>query len=317
MATVAQYSEFGSPDVLEIVTVPTPSAPANGVVVEVRAAGVNPIDWKLLSGLRKGAPLTEPRRIGSDAAGVIRDVGENVAEWQVGDQVIVRGADGAYASHVVALPAQLTRKPDIFSWEQAAAVSVPVGTAYQALISLGVAENSSGKTLLIHAGSGGVGQAAIQFARSWGVAVVATASAENQARLSNLGAIPVVYGPGLADRVREAAPQGVDVALDAAGTDEAIATSFELVADRNQIGTVVLGARAAELGIRAWAGGSPTPLTPEELMLRRDAVDVAAELMRNGEFDIEISGRYSLADAADALRESLTGHVRGKIVILP
>lgn len=314
MAVVVQYSRFGGPEVLEVVEVPTPSAPPDGVVVEVRAAGVNPIDSKLRSGLRSSPPLTGPRRVGSDAAGVVIETGAQVGGWSVGDEVIVRGADGAYASHVVAYPRQLVAKPKTLSWEQAGAIGVPAGTAFQVLTSLGV---TRGDTLLIHGGSGAVGQAAVQFAHAWGATVVATSSVANHARLVELGAIPIAYGPGLADRVRAVSPQGIDVALDAAGTTEAIETSLELVADHNRIGTIVLGAKAAELGIRAWAGGSPVPLTAHEQALRREAIDAVAELVRRGEFEIEISRRLPLSAAAEAQRESESGHVRGKIVLLP
>ena len=147
--------------------------------------------------------------------------------------------------------------------------------------------------------------------------MIATASEGNHDRLRELGAIPVAYGPGLADRVRAAAPEGVDVALDAAGTDEAIEVSKELVADHDRIGTIVLGWRAAELGIRAWSGGSPVPLTPEESALRAEAIPLAAQLAARGEFELEIAHRYPLAEAAEAHRQSETGHVRGKIVLLP
>jgi NADPH:quinone reductase-like Zn-dependent oxidoreductase len=300
--------------VLEVVDIATPTAPPDGVVVEVRAAGVNPIDSKLRSGLRASPPLNGPRRVGSDAAGVVSELGARVDGWSVGDEVIVRGADGAYATHVVASPQQLVAKPQDLSWEQAAAIGVPAGTAYQALKSLRVGR---GDTLLIHGGSGGVGQAAVQFARAWGATVIATASAANHARLTELGAIPIAYGPGLVDRIRAVAPQGVDVVLDAAGTAEAVETSLALVRDRDRIGTIVLGARAAEFGIRAWAGGSPVPLTPQEQSLRREAIGAVAELVAKGEFEIEISRRLPLESAAEAQRESETGHVRGKIVLVP
>jgi NADPH:quinone reductase-like Zn-dependent oxidoreductase len=314
VATVVQYSRIGGPEVLEVVEVPTPSAPADGVVVEVQAVGLNPVDIKQRAGRRATPPITEPRRTGADAAGVITEVGDNVTDWNVGDKVIVVGASGTYTSHLVAKTSQLEPKPSVWTWEQAAGVGIPVGTAYQALRSLGV---TSGTRLLIHAGSGAVGQAAIQFAVAWGASVVATAGEANQDRVRELGATPVVYGDGLTDRVREVAPDGIDTVLDAAGTDEALQTSFELVADRSHIGTVVAGDRAAELGIRAWSGGNPIPLTDEEQRLRREGISAAAELAAQGKFDVEIGARFALADAADAQRASEGGGVRGKIVLIP
>jgi NADPH:quinone reductase-like Zn-dependent oxidoreductase len=314
MSKVAQYSEFGSLDAVEVVEVPAPTAADDGVVVEVKAAGINPIDWKLILGIRPTPPITSPRRIGTDAAGVIVESGEAVDGWSIGQHVIVRGAAGALATHVVASASQLDALPSSLDFEQGAAMGVPVGTAYQALKSLGVIR---GTRLLIHGGSGSVGQAAIQFARSWGATVVATASEANQARLRELGAIPVVYGPGLLERIRTAAPDGIDLILDAAGTDEALEASFALVPDRQQIGTIVVGFKAAELGIRAWSGGSPVPLTDEEQRLRHEAIGAAAELVARGEFEVEIGARFPLEKAADALKLSKSGSVRGKIVVIP
>jgi len=314
MATVVQYSRLGAPDVLEVVEVRIPSVTPGHVLVEVQAVGVNPIDSKLRSGRRPSPPIDAPRRVGSDASGLILDVGDGVDGWAVGDEVIVQGATGAYASHLVLEPSTLVRKPSVWTWSQAAAVGVPVSTAHQALRSLGVGE---GTRLLIHGGTGGVGQAAVQFAVAWGAKVFATASPSNHARLLELGAVPLSYGEGLVERVREAAPDGIDVVLDGAGTDEALEASFELVQDRSRIGTIVAGPRAAELGIRAWSGGSPVPLTDEELRLRAEGVPAAIELASQGQFDVEVSERFPLARAADAQRLSEEGHTRGKIVLIP
>lgn len=314
MPHAIEYDRFGGPEVLEFREIPYATPADDGVVVEVKAAGVNPIDWKLRSGARASEPITSPRRVGSDAAGVISAVGPDVDGWRVGDEVIVSSARGGYASEIAVPASKLARKPENLSFEQAAAIPVPVGTAYQSLRSLEVGE---GDTLLLHGGSGAVGQAAIQLARRFGATVIATASERNHDHLRELGAIPVVYGDGLADRVRAAAPQGVTVALDAAGTDEAIAVSKELVADHDRVGTLVQGAKAAELGIRAWSGGNPVPLTEQELAWRAEAVPLVAELAARGEFLLELAHRYPLADAAEAHRQSQTGHVRGKIVLIP
>ena len=314
MPYAIEYDRLGGPEVLEYREI-AHTMPARGeVLIEVRAIGVNPIEWKIRAGIRSSGPFTGPRRLGADAAGVIVAVGEGLDGWAIGDEVIVSNGRGAYATELVSAASKLTRKPSGLSWEEAAAIPIPVGTAHQAITSLGVGEAD---TFLLHGGSGAVGQAAIQLARRLGATVVATASAANHERLRQLGAIPVAYGPGLADRVRAAAPQGVDVALDAAGTDEAIEVSKELVGDHARVATIVQGARAAELGIRAWGGGNPVPLTAEEAALRVDAVPLAAQLAADGVFELEIAGRYPLTEAAEAHRQSETGHVRGKIVLIP
>nr|WP_281387096.1 zinc-binding dehydrogenase [Jiangella mangrovi] len=171
--------------------------------------------------------------------------------------------------------------------------------------------------MLVHAGAGAVGQAALQFARQWGVRAIATARAENHDRLRELGAVPVEYGPGLLDRVRAAAPDGVDVALDAAGTDEALEVSLALVADRTRIGTVVAVERAEELGIRAWSGSRPGRLTPDERALRREGVALALELAAKEAFEWEVAAEFPLAAVAEAHRLSETGHARGRVVLVP
>ena len=311
--TVVQYSRIGGPEVLEFASVPQPVPAAGEVLVEVLAIGVNPIDAKLRSGVRKTPPITHPRRTGSDASGVIVEVGEGVEGWAVGEEVIA-SASGAYATFLAVQAEKLDRKPDEWSFEQAAAVGVPVSTAYQALRSLDL---TAGQTLLVHAGSGAVGQAAIQFAVAWGATVVATAGPARQERVRELGAIPVEYGDGLVDRIRAVAPQGIDVVLDGAGTDEALEASFQLVSDRGRIGTIVVGARAAELGIRAWSGGNPVPLSDEELRLRREGVAVASSLAAEGRFDVEVAETLPFDQAAEAQRRVETGEARGKIVLLP
>lgn len=314
MATQIQYDHLGGPEVLEVASVPDPEAPEDGVVVAVRAASVNPIDGKLRSGTRPSPPITRPRVPGSDAAGVVLSVGPGVTGWAPGDDVVVRDARGAYTTRLVAPASHLVRKPAAVSWEDAAAIGVPVSTAHQALVSLGV---GAGTTLLIHGGSGSVGRAAIQLAHRSGATVVATASPAHHERLRELGAHPVAYGPGLLERLREAAPQGYDRILDAIGTDEALETSFALVDDRSHIGTIVVGARAAELGIRAWGGGNPVPLTAEELQLRAEAYPLVLGLLAEGAFEVDIARTFPLEEAAEAARLVEGGHPGGKVILLP
>lgn len=312
MSTAIAYTEFGGPEVLQQIEIPEPMPAAGQVAIRVEAVGVNPIDGKLRSGVRTSAPITEPRRVGNDGAGVVTAVGEGVDGFRAGDPVVF-SAPGAYATDVVTDAAQVHARPRQVSPAVGAALGIPVGTAYQTLRSLAV---TAGDTVLVHAGSGAVGQALIQYAVLWGATVVATASPRRFDRVRALGATPVAYGEGLEGRVREAAPQGVTVAIDAAGTDEALQTSLALVADRTRIATLVRGKDADGLGIRAFSGGSPHPLTAQQQEWRREATPVTLALLAADRFSIELGPSFPLADAADAHR-ALAGGVDGKIVLVP
>lgn len=313
MTTAIAYTEFGDPDVLHEIPVPDPVPAAGEVAVRVTAAGVNPIDAKLRSGLRPSGEITAPRRVGGDGAGVVAAVGDGVDGFRVGDAVVFAGASGAYATEIVVSADRVFARPSQVSAAEGAALGIPVGTAYQTLRSLAV---GAGDTLLVHGGSGAVGQALIQFAVLWGATVVATSSERRFDRVRDLGAIPVAYGEGLADRVREAVPQGATAAIDAAGTDEALHTSIELVPDRQRIATLVRGRDAAGLGIRAFSGGSPEPLTAQQQVWRAEAVPVTLALMAAGRFSVELGPSFALAHAAEAHRAIEAG-VDGKITLVP
>ncbi|MCC4906723.1 NADP-dependent oxidoreductase [Microbacterium sp. cx-59] len=313
MTQAIVYSEHGGPDVLRLIELDTPAPGPGQVAVRVEAAGVNPIDGKLRSGLRGPGPMTAPRRIGNDGAGVITAVGEGVDGFRPGDEVVLFGASGVYATDVVVTVSAVQPRPPQVSAAQGAALGIPVGTAYQSLRSLAV---GPGDTVLVHAGSGAVGQAAIQLAALWGATVIATASPARFDRLRELGAVPVAYGDGLEERVRAAAPQGVTVALDAAGTDEAIQTSLAVVADPTRIATIVRGPDAAGFGIRAFSGGSPEPLTDQQQAWRAEAVPVVLALMAAGRFTVELGPEFALADAVEAHRVLASG-ANGKITLVP
>ncbi|WP_262927713.1 zinc-binding dehydrogenase [Microbacterium sp. NIBRBAC000506063] len=152
---------------------------------------------------------------------------------------------------------------------------------------------------------------------AWGATVVATGSPARHEQLRALGAIPVAYGEGLLERLREAAPDGVTVALDCAGTDEALDTSLALVADRGRVATIVRGPDAADYGIRAFSGGSPTPLTEQENAWRIAALAATVELIARGDFVIDLGPQFALADAAKAHELVETGKAGGKIVLIP
>ncbi|MER7445779.1 NADP-dependent oxidoreductase [Microbacterium sp. NPDC097977] len=314
MARAIVYTEFGSPDVLHLIEVPDPIALSGEAVVRIEAAGVNPIDAKLRSAKRPSPPITEPRGVGFDGAGVIESVGDGVAGFAVGDRVAIRDTVGTYASHLSVAVEKLVTLPDSVTAAEGAGIGIPAGTAFQALRSLGVAQ---GDVLLVHGGSGAVGQAAVQFAVAWGATVIATASPARHEQLRELGAVPVAYGDGLLDRVRDAAPDGVTVALDCAGTDEAIEVSLDLVADRDRIATIVRGPDAASFGIRAFSGGSPEPLSAQELEWRAEALAATVELLAAGDFTIELGPAIPLAEAARAHELVESGAASGKIVLVP
>lgn len=307
------YTAFGGPEVLALGDVDAPQPTPGHVVVRVEAAGVNPIDAKLRSGFRGSAAITTPRHVGIDGAGVVTAVGADVDGFRVGDAVVFAVGSGSYATEVLVPAGRLHHRPPQVSAAEGAALGVPAGTAYQALRSLDV---RSDDTLLIHGGSGSVGQAAIQFAVLWGATVIATASPRRFDHIRELGATPVAYGEGLADRVREATPDGVTVAFDAAGTDEALQVSRELVVDLNRVATIVRGADAAGLGIRAFSGGSAVPLTAQQQAWRTEAVPVTLALLAADRFSVELGPSLPLTDAAEAHRLVEAG-TAGKITLIP
>lgn len=314
MARAIVYTEFGSPTVLHEIEVPDPVAARGEVVVRIEAAGVNPIDAKLRSRKRPSPDITEPRPVGFDGAGVVEALGDGVEELALGDRVAIRDTLGTYASALAIATEKLAKLPDAVTAAEGAAIGIPAGTAYQALRSLGVTE---GDVLLVHGGSGAVGLAAVQFAVAWGATVIATASPARHDQLRELGAIPISYGEGLLARVRDAAPAPVTVVLDCAGTDEAIETSLALVADRDRIATIVRGPDAASFGIRAFSGGSPVPLTAEELAWRAEALPKTVELLSAGDFTIEFGPELPLAEAVTAHELLESGAASGKIILVP
>lgn len=320
MPRIVRPTAYGTPDVLEVTQVPRPQAAADGVVVEVRAAGVNPIDWKLYSGAfhavdadhedAAGIAASMPS-IGLECAGVVTEVGAQVNDVQVGDEVIVYPVTGSYADYVTAAATSIFAKPAGLGWAEAGSLMLTGTTAVHALHAARV---GAGDTVLIHGGAGGVGLMGVQLAVAAGATVIATAAEGNHALLRELGATPVVYGTGLADRVRAAAPQGLDAALDFAGTHEALDVSLELVLDRTRIASITGSARRAETGI-ALLGYGPGQDAGTEVRAaaREKLVDRAA----TGALRVVVDVTFPLADAATAHKLGLAGHAPGKLVLIP
>lgn len=313
MPRAVVHTAFGGPEVLTVVEVPSRPLGAGELRVRVEAAGVNPVDAKLRSGRRASPPIDGPRRVGIDAAGVVVEVGPEVDGFRPGLPVALVDVRGAYADEVVVTADRAFPRPSGVSAAQGAALGVPVGTAYQSLRSLAIGPDD---TLLVHGASGAVGRAAVQFAVLLGARVIGTSSQRRAEGLRSLGATVVPYGEGLAGRVRDAAPEGVTAALDCVGTDEAIASSLQLVPDRRRIVTLVRGAEAEGFGIRAFSGGSPHPLTDREAALRREAVPVALALLARSAFAVELGPELPLAEAALAHRLVESG-TDGKIILRP
>ncbi|MFV2022780.1 NADP-dependent oxidoreductase [Micromonospora sp. LOL_023] len=304
MSTKIVFYEYGEPDVLRLVEFSEPEAAAGQVRVQIRAAGVNPVDCKIRRGAFSGLggePDIFPQTLGNEFAGVVDQVGEDVVGVSVGDEVFGFANAEAYGKHLLVTPEQFTAKPAELSWETAGSLSAVGQTAWNALRELQVC---AGDTLLVHAAAGGVGTVAVQLAVASGVHVIGTASQRNHDYLRSLGAYPVEYGDGLTDRVRELAPSGVDATLDAIG-GAAIAASLELVSDRERIGTLVDQDAANRFGIKRLRG------TRSSAILAELAAQCAA-----GNLKLPISKAFSLKDAADAHREVETGHVRGKVTLV-
>ncbi|MFC8923652.1 NADP-dependent oxidoreductase [Cellulosimicrobium sp. NPDC057127] len=304
------YSRHGGPEVLKLTELPTPRVGPDAVLVRVRAASVNPVDWKVREGYLD--PLMDtvfPVVPGWDVAGVVEQVGLDTPELQVGDEVfgyvrkdVVGGAvaGGTFAELVAAPVRTLARKPAAWSFEEAAAVPLAGLTAYQTIRRSGV---SAGQTVLVQAAAGGVGSFAVQIARSLGARVIGTASESNHEFLRSLGAEPVAYGDGLAGRVRDLAPEGVDVVLDYVGGD-----ALDVVPDVLRDGGTV--ASVTDPRARDELGG-------HYVWVRPDTADLAelARLGDAGELRPEIAEVFDLADTAAAHELSASGHVRGKVVV--
>lgn len=312
---VVRYRRYGGPEVLEVTELELPPLRSDEVRVRVRAAGVNPADWKVRSGARsRGHALDAPTGLGHDAGGVVEEVGEDVEGFRAGDAVIGFGLEGAYASRLVTTSTHLVLKPTAVSFRAAAGIGVPFGTAYQVLRVLRL---TPGETVLVHAGAGAVGQAAIQLAREWGARVIATAGTGNQELLRRLGAEPVVYGPGLLGRLSALAPDGVHAVVEGAGTPEALEASLALTSDRRRIGEIVNRDWREQFGIPAFSASAPGYLSEEDLRLRAEAVPYAAKLISEGRAHVAIQAVLPLGAAGYAHRMGESGHASGKTVLIP
>ncbi|MFJ7244059.1 NADP-dependent oxidoreductase [Kitasatospora sp. NPDC098652] len=306
MTKAIAFPRYGGTDVLRPIELELPAPGPGQVRVAVRAAGVNPLDHKVRSGALDGFfPVSFPAVPGYEVAGVVEAVGAEVTGFAPGDEVFGALMGGGYAEHALLDADQLALKPATLSWEEAAAIPVAAETSERALGVLGV---RPGETLLVHGAAGGVGTLLLQFARARGITVVGTASEANHAYLRELGAVPVTYGEGLAERVRAAAPGGIDRVLDAAGKG-VLPLSVELAGSAERVLTIADIAGAQEHGVR-FSGGAE-----DGESYYGGAYASALALHRAGTLRLPLHRVLPLAEAAQAHRISEGGHVRGKIVL--
>jgi NADPH:quinone reductase-like Zn-dependent oxidoreductase len=315
MSRVVVATAYGGPEVLALVEEPDRAPGPGEAVLEVRAAGVNPADWKSYGGAWGTDASRLPLRLGFEAAGVVTEVGEGAegpaGPIAVGDEVIGFRLAGAYADRLVVPATTLVPKPAGMAWEEAAGLMLTGATAVHAVTATGMGD---GDTVLVHGAAGGVGLMLVQLARARGARVVGTARGDGADLVRRLGGEAVPYGAGLADRVRVAAPGGVTAAVDAVGTDEAIDTSLALVGDRRRIATIAAFGRGSQEGIQVLGGG---PGADPGTAIRDAARLELVRLVGEGRLTVVVAGSYPLADAAEAHRAGMTGHRPGKLVLVP
>lgn len=294
-----QYPRYGAPEVLEVGEANAPHAAAGQVRIAVRAASVNPFDWKLRAGYMDGiVPVNFPAITGTDAAGVVDEVGHDVESVRVGDPAFGLGS-GTTAEYAVL--DVVARIPSGVSFEQAAALGLVVETAARTLDLLKL---PAGGTLVVDGAAGGVGTAITQFAVARGLHVIGTASPSRHAYLQELGAIPTIYGSGLQDRVAELAPNGVVGCIDVVGKGS-VPELIKIAGDPSRVATVADFA----------AGGLGVHVADASRGRAGHALAEAASLLAAGKFVMPVAAVYPLAEGAEAHRISETGHARGKIVI--
>jgi NADPH:quinone reductase-like Zn-dependent oxidoreductase len=308
MGKAVQFDSYGGIDVLEVRDVPRPTAGAGEVLVEVKAAGINPGEAMIRQGfLHDRWPATFPSGQGSDFAGVVAETGPDVGTVVAGEQVIGFSDRRASQAEFVVVPAeQLTHKPDNVTWEAAGALFVAGTTAYAAVRAVAL---NPGDTVAVAGAAGGVGTIAVQLAKRAGATVLGIAGPSNDDWLTAHGVVPVNYGDGLADRLRDAAPNGqIDAFLDFFGGGYVELAVTELGIDPQRVDTIIDFPAIERFGVK-FEGNA-------------DAADAKvlaelADLIAAGELELPVAQVYPLDQVKDAFRRLEQRHTRGKIVLRP
>jgi NADPH:quinone reductase-like Zn-dependent oxidoreductase len=307
--------QYGGIADLEVTDLPEVPLEQGQVRIAVRAGAVNPADLKRLRGEFGRNEKSLPLRLGSEVSGVVVEVAADAVgpagPIAVGDEVVGYPVSGGFAAEVVAKETSVLPKPASLGWSQAAGLLLGAVTAFHLVEAAAIAE---GDRVIVHGATGAVGSAAVQLAGLRGAEVVGTVSARREDELRVFGAVPVVYGPGLEQRLRSALPDGADAALDTVGSDEALDASVALVRDRDRIATVAGFARAGELGIRLLGSG---PGADPGTALRSDARLPMLQLAGDG----LLTGPPTIEFPLDEVKRALTlvagAHAGGKVVLLP
>jgi NADPH:quinone reductase-like Zn-dependent oxidoreductase len=296
------YRSNGGPDVQEFLDLEMPTPMPGELLVEVRSAGVNPVDWKIRSGMYGGAGASDlPAVLGSEVSGVVREVGKDVEGFAENDEIFgsVAPGSGGYAEYTLVTANAAAPKPPQVSFNDAATLPVAAATAYDGVTQLDLKES---QTLLINGIGGGVGVAAAQIARDLGINVIGTASEDKRTLVETLGATLVQYGDGVDERIKQILPDGVDAILDLAGGDGLRAVAG-LVADRSKL----------------ISAGDPSVAELGGHMIERDrtrrVLEIVGALVADGKLDPHVEDVRPLSEAADAVAAVETGHARGKVVI--
>ncbi len=298
-----RFDEYGEVDVLKVVDVPKPTPGPGQVLVRVEAVGINPGEAKIRAGMLHARwPATFPSGQGSDLAGVVAETGPGVTGFAAGDEVIGYTDNRAsQAEYAVVEEHNLTAKPAGVPWDVAGALFVAGATAYAAVRAVALTD---GDTVVVSGAAGGVGSIAVQLARRAGATVVGLASQANHEWLAEHGVIPVAYGNGVADRIRQAVGK-VDAFIDTFGADY-VQLALELGVEPSRIDTIANFGAVAEYGVKAEgnaAGASASVLA--EL----------AGLIADGELEVPIAASFPLSQVQEASRQLASGHIRGKIVL--
>ncbi|MBA4866552.1 NADP-dependent oxidoreductase [Streptomyces sp. PSKA54] len=306
-AQAVRFDRYGDRDVLYVTDVPMPEPGPGEVVVEVRAAGINPFDTMIRSGvIRDLFPVDFPSGQGSDLAGVVVAVGAGVDGLAVGDEVLGwTPVAGAQATHAAVPADRLVAKPPQVSWEVAGSLHMVGATAYAAVRAV---TPQPGETVAVSAAAGGVGSFLVQILTARGVRVLGIASSANAEWLDKHGVIPVPYGEGLRERLQQAAGAGgIDAFIDLYAPEYLdLAVALGIKPDRIQ--TTVAMERAAEIGAKTDGRHNATA---------REILVELVDLIASGTVDIPISATYPLDRVADAFAELEQRHTRGKIVLIP